>query len=305
VLKVACIGVAILISAAGAASAQAPAQNSEADQIRARQKIFMMEGVLARAVDVGIDTFRRQLRSVMPDDMLLVAGDRPVARGFRLDGYGVFFDVEVPGVRPSLAWSLRTMNETAALFAREVAQVRAQIRQAVTDPRQRQEMDRVLARIEAQVAPGTPPVPSSPTAPRPDGRTVTAANVAPQSVDALPPPAAPPPASAAPSALAPAPAPAAATAPSGAIEPGEVFTNAVANALIDAMLENSGSLIIAPDEWLTVAARDNAQDNRLVASDPSDVMTIVLRVKGSDIAEFQARRLTFEEVRKRVEVRAF
>jgi hypothetical protein len=84
-----------------------------------------------------------------------------------------------------------------------------------------------------------------------------------------------------------------------------VFTNAVANALIDAMLENSGSLIIAPDEWLTVAARDNAQGNRLVSSDPSDVMTIVLRVKGSDIAEFQARRLTFEEVRKRVEVRAF
>lgn len=301
-LKVAFIGVAILISAAGAASAQAPAQNSEADQIRARQKIFMMEGVLARAVDVGIDTFRRQLRSVMPDDMLLVAGDRPVARGFRLDGYGVFFDVEVPGVRPSLAWSLRTMNETAALFAREVAQVRAQIRQAVTDPRQRQEMDRVLARIEAQVAPGTPPVPSSPTAPRPDGRTVTAATIAPQSVDALPPPAVPPPA---PAALAPSSAPAAAAAPPVAIEPGEVFTNAVASALIDAMLENSGSLIIAPEEWLTVAARDNAQDNRLVASDPSDVMTIVLRVKGSDIAEFQARRLTFEEVRKRVEVRAF
>ena len=64
--------------------------------------------------------------------MLLVAGDTPAARGFRLDGYGVFFDVEVPGVRPSLAWSLRTMNETAAMFARELQQVRAQLRQAVT-----------------------------------------------------------------------------------------------------------------------------------------------------------------------------
>ena len=55
-----------------------------------------------------------------------------------------------------------------------------------------------------------------------------------------------------------------------------------------AMLENSGSLIIAPDEWLTVAARDNAQGNRFVASDPSDVTTVVLRVKGSDLAAFQA-----------------
>jgi hypothetical protein len=298
-------GVAILIGAAGAVSAQTPAQNNEAEQIRARQKIFMMEGVLERAVDVGIDTFRRQLRSVMPDDMLLVAGDSPAARGFRLDGYGVFFDVEVPGVRPSLAWSLRTMNETAALFARELAQVRAQIRQAVRDPRQQQEMDRALARIQAQVAPGTPPVPSPPS---PESRTVTAATVAPQSLDPLPPPAPPlqaapvPPAPAA--AAPPAPAPGAG-APPASIDPGEVFTNAVANALIDAMLENSGSLIIAPDEWLTVAARDNAQGNRLMASDPSDVMTIVLRVKGSDIADFQARRLTFDEVRKRVEVRAF
>ncbi len=96
-----------------------------------------------------------------------------------------------------------------------------------------------------------------------------------------------------------------ASSPAVAIEPGEVFTQAVAAALIDAMLENSGSLVIAPDEWLTVAARDNAQGNRFVASDPSDVMTIVLRVKGSDLTDFQARRLTLDEVRKRVEVRAF
>ena len=261
----------------------------------------MMEGVLERAVQVGIDTFRRELRAVMPDDMLLVAGDSPAARGFRLDGYGVFFDVEVPGVRPSLAWSLRTMNETAALFAREFAQVRAQIRQAVTDPRQRQEMDRALARIQAQVAPGTPPVPPSPgvagwtTVGGRDGRAPIGRRLAASPGRATPGRAR----------VTPGPGPAGTGAPPVSIDPGEVFTNAVANALIDAMLENSGSLIIAPDEWLTVAARDNAQGNRLVASDPSEVMTIVLRVKGSDIADFQARRLTFDEVRKRVEVRAF
>ncbi|HEY6360503.1 MAG TPA: hypothetical protein VIX63_05335 [Vicinamibacterales bacterium] len=304
-LKVAFVGVAILLGAAAATSAQTPAQN-EAEQIRARQKIFMMEGVLERAVQVGIDTFRQQLRAVMPDDMLLVAGDSPAARGFRLDGYGVFFDVEVPGVRPSLAWSLRTMNETAALFAREVERVRAQIRQAVADPSQRQEMDRTLARIQAQVAPGTPPVRSPGS---PDGRTAAAATVSAQSVDVAPlaAPLAPvgpagPGGPVTPPAQAP---PADSATPPASVDPGEVFTNAVANALIDAMLENSGSLIIAPGEWLTVAARDNAQGNRLVASDPSDVMTIVLRVKGSDIADFQARRLTFDEVRKRVEVRAF
>jgi hypothetical protein len=295
VLRAVFVGVAIVTGAIGVASAQSPAPGSEAEQMKARQKIFMMEGVLERAVQVGIDTFRRQLSAVMPDDMLLVAGDTPAARGFRLDGYGVFFDVEVPGVRPSLAWSLRTMNETAAMFARELQQVRAQLRQAVNDPGQRQEMDRVLARIQAQMAPGSPG-PSSPSS-RPgvgvaDGR-VSAATLP---VDVPSAAAAVPQASGA----------AAAASSSGlSVQPGEVFTQAVASALIDAMLENSGSLVIAANEWLTVAARDNAQSNRFVASDPSDVMTIVLRVKGSDLADFQARRLTPDEVRKRVEVRAF
>jgi hypothetical protein len=290
VLRVAFVGMAIFVGAAGAVGAQAPVPGSEAEQIRARQKIFMMEGVLERAVQLGIDSFRRQLSAVMPDDMLLVTGDTPAARGFRLDGYGVFFDVEVPGVRPSLAWSLRTMNETAALFARELSQVRAQLRQAVSDQRQRQEMDRVLARIQAQMAPTGSQAPA-PSAAAGDARVSAAATVTAQSLEVPPPPAA-------------AAAGVPVSSPAG-IDPGEVFTQSVAAALIDAMLENSGSLIIAADEWLTVAARDNAQGNRFVASDPSDVMTIVLRVRGSDLADFQARRLTPDEVRTRVEVRAF
>lgn len=279
--KAAIVGVVIL---AGAASA--PAQTSEADQIRARQKIFMMEGVLERAVTLGIDSFRRQLSAVMPDDMLLVTGDGPLARGFRLDGYGVFFDVSVPGVRPSLAWSLRTMNETSALFARELAQLRAQLAQSVPDPQRRLEMERQLARIQAQLAPAAAPAPAGQGQ---GGRTASAALAAPAAE----------PAAGAPAAAA-TPRPAAVT-----VDPGQVFTEAVASALMDAMLENSGSIIIAPDEWLTVAARDNAQGSRFVASDPSDVLTIVLRVRGSDLEAFQARRLTPDEVRKRVEVRAF
>jgi hypothetical protein len=277
------IGLAFVVGAGGAVSAQ----NSEAEQIKARQKIFMMEGVLERAVTLGIDSFRRQLATVMPDDMLLVAGDGPLARGFRLDGYGVFFDVSVPGVRPSLAWSLRTMNETSALFARELAQLRAQLAQSVPDPQRRLEMERQLARIQAQMAPQP-----QQAAGGQGGRTASAALAA----QAMESPAAPP----ATEAVAAAP-----RQPSVAVDPGQVFTEAVASALMDAMLENSGSLIIAPGEWLTVAARDNAQGSRFVASDPSDVLTIVLRVRGSDLAEFQARRLTPDEVRKRVEVRAF
>lgn len=275
-VKVATIGLAIALSAS-TASAQSAAAVSEAEQVRSRQKIFMMEGVLERAVQVGIDSFRRRLSAVMPDDMLLVTGDGPQARGFLLDGYGVFFDVEVPGVRPSLAWSLRTMNETASMFARDIAQLRAQVQRSVPDAQQRADMDRALGRLQQQVAPTSPA--AGQVAPATEARAAVVA----QSVER----------------------PAAAPVQALPLDPGEVFTQAVAGALIDAMLENSGSLVLAADEWLTVAARDNAQGSRFVASDPSDVMTVVLRVKGSDLAAYQARRLTPDEVRKRVEVRAF
>ena len=79
----------------------------------------MMEGVLERAVQLGVENLRRRIRAVMPDDALLQGG-APQVRGFRLEGYGVFFDVEVPSLRRSLAWSLRTMNENAAVLARDL-----------------------------------------------------------------------------------------------------------------------------------------------------------------------------------------
>jgi hypothetical protein len=272
------VSAAILLGVSPASYAQAPSQ-SEAEQVKARQKIFMMEGVLERAVLVGIDTLRRQLSAGMPEDMLLIAGDGAQARGFRLEGYGVFFDVEVPQVRPSLAWSLRTMNETAGLIARDFERMRVQILQAVPDPQQRAEVDRQLLRIQRQMAPPQAPAQGAPA--QADAR----ASVTAQTIER--------------------PAAAAASPAAALRDPGQAYTQAVASALIDAMLENSGSLVIAPTEWLTVAARDNAQASRFLASDPSEVMTLVLRVRGSDLAEFQARRLTSDEVRKRVEVRAF
>ena len=41
--------------------------------------------------------------------MLLTENAR--ARGFRLEGYGVFFDVEVPSLEGTLPWSFRTLDQ--------------------------------------------------------------------------------------------------------------------------------------------------------------------------------------------------
>ena len=85
-----------------------------ADQVRSRQKISLMESVLESAVANGADNLLREVRTVLPPDALMLTG-APQARGFRLDGYGLFFDVEVPAFRRTMAWTLRTMVDEHGL----------------------------------------------------------------------------------------------------------------------------------------------------------------------------------------------
>jgi len=56
-------------------------------------------------------------------------------------------DVEVPALRQSLAWSIRTMNETSAALARDLAAMRAYV-QAIPDQRARAEFERTLRDVE-------------------------------------------------------------------------------------------------------------------------------------------------------------
>jgi hypothetical protein len=99
-----------------------------------------------------------------------------------------------------------------------------------------------------------------------------------------------------------APPPVAPVDPDILSDPQETWTREVKTALIEAMVENSGPLEIAPDEWLSVVARDNAPRDPLMPGAAIDLSTMILRVKGSDLAEFHARRLTLEEAVRRVEV---
>jgi hypothetical protein len=261
------IAAAVVIGSTGTAAAQAP-PGAGAEQVRARERIFMMEGVLERAVQLGVDNLRRRMRAVMPDDALLQGGT-PQVRGFHLDGYGVFFDVEVPAVRRSLAWSLRTMNETGMTLARDLAQMRA-FMQAIADERMRVEFDRMLQRIQRQMAPAAPSAERAAVQSQP--------GVVAQSLP---------------------PSPAAAADPLLLSDPGEAYTQEVKAALVDAMIENSGALTLGADEWLTVAARDNTPGNALVPGD-QDVVTLILRLKGSDLHAFRAGRLTPDQVKARV-----
>jgi hypothetical protein len=281
--------------AQGAPSASRGAQNTEADQIRARQRIFIMEGVLEHAVQVGVDNLRRRVRAVMPDDALLQGG-APQVRGFRLDGYGVFFDVEVPALRQSLAWSIRTMNETGGSLARDLAAMRAFAR-AIPDQRVQAEFERTLRRVQQQVVPASqvPTLasasPGAVSAQSVGAQSVGAQGVAAQSLGAS--------IATQPEAVAPPQ-----VDPVLLNDPSDAYTEEVKAAVVDAMIENSGSLVLGENEWLTVAARDNAPTAPFISGDP-DVVTLVLRVKGSDLIAFRAGQLTLEQVRARVQIGEF
>lgn len=270
------------VIASGGAYAQV--SRSEADQVKARQKISLMESVLESAVANGADSLMRAVRTVMPPDALVLTG-APSARGFRLEGYGVFFDVEVPSFRPTMAWTLRQLVDKNGIGAvQAVDQLKAYIA-TVQDPRERANLDRALRRLELQVGP-VGPVPQDASA-RTVGSTVSGSSVSPQNV-ATP------------------PVPAVSTIDSTVLEdPNGAYTREVSAAIIDAMIENSGPLPVGEGEWLTVAARDNVRPDRLVPGDTSNTSSIVFRIKGSDLAAFRAGHMTLEDARTHVEVKQF
>jgi hypothetical protein len=268
------LGVALVVVVAVSASAQSTEPSSTIDPIKEHQKISMMEGVLERAVQNGADNLFRQLHSSMPgaDAPRLIGA--PEVRGFRLDGYGVFFDVEVPDLMLPASWSLRyMMDQNGMTAANAVADIRSMLPQ-VRDPQQRQQIEQAIMRIEMQVGPG-------PARPRLAGNSVTSAEA--QNV----PPVAP-------------------VDPGVVQDPNEGYTREVKSTLVEAMLENSGPIAIGPDEWLTVAARGNQRMDRLgMTGDSGDVHTILFRVKGTDLAAFHERRISPEEAKKRVVIREY
>src|SRR5262245_32827436 len=260
-----------------ASNSFAQVSQTEADQVRARQKISLMESVLESAVANGADSLMRAVRAVMPPDAMMLTG-APSARGFRLESYGLFFDVEVPAFRPSMAWTLRQLVDANGLgAAAAVNQLKAYIA-TVQDPRQRAALDRALRRLELQVGPVGP---IQQDAAARSGATTVSAQLG------LPAPAQPQ------------------VDPAVIEDPNAAYTREVSASIIDAMVENSGSLPVGENEWLTVAARDNIRPDRLVPGDTSNISSIVFRIKGSDLAAFRAGRMTLDEARKHVEVKQF
>lgn len=272
--------------------AQAPVPRAGAGpdpEMSQRYQIAVMEGALEQAVQLGARVVSRQWRAVSPE-MLFISGSAR-ARGFRLEGYGVFFDVEVPSMRQSVAWSWRMIDRDAAGAATALQALRNHLK-TVADSAQRKELELAIRRIELQVAPFT----------RPGDDTLTPKVTAARDATVVSQPDAPGAAtSVAQRDVRPDPAP---MADPMAIDPGVTYTAEVKNALIAAMLDHSHALILNPDEWLTVAAHDEG-DRQIGGGDPYDTVTMVIRIKGTDLLALRGGRIARAEALQRVLVKEY
>jgi hypothetical protein len=89
-------------------------------------------------------------------------------------------------------------------------------------------------------------------------------------------------------------------------DPNRAYTEAVTRALVDAMIDYSTPMNIGADQFLTVAARDDEGRNSLAPQDPlEEVVTMVYRIKGSDLLAYRSGRIDRDEVRKRVQISQF
>ena len=218
------IALAVMMTwVAGPAVAQT-AVGTAPDQLHRNEQISLLEGTLVGAVKVAASRVAKDVQARTPSANLFTGDAR--AKGFVLDGYGVFVYVEIPAL--DLQMSLL--------------------------------MDQLERNLRST---------SSSDVPVGNRDTVSSAREAVRELQ----------------------------------DTGDRYRTAVKQALAEAMLDHSKNLDLKPDEWLSVAARGS--ESALLPGEVLQLTTVVLRVKGSDLADYLAGKLTKEQAMEKVEVRQF
>ena len=248
---------AVIVTMAVPALSQAQARSRDEQR---RNQIRMIEGVLVQAVRLGAAEVSKEMQRFEPAGVTVLTGV-PRARGFLLDGYGVFFDVEIPDMNQSVIWSMMNMQRDRQL-GNAFDSLVAAIGTIPAGP-QRQQAQAALEQVTKTVGPAAPMRGPQGQAPAPG--QVGAATIPP--------------------------------------DPDRLYSEAVKSALVEAMLGYSVQMDLGADEWLTVAARASEGPVPSQAG-LSELITIVLRVKGSDLSIYHADPTKRDEIRQRVKVDA-
>jgi len=277
--------VTIFVLVAAPLAAQPGQPRPTAQQRDQRYQITTMERVLEGAVEHGAKVTRDRLHTAgFPPEMLL--SDNARVRGYRLDGYGLFFDVAVPMLEGSLTWSLQTLDQNNLGLQSALTALRSLVEKSGDT-----NFEQAMKRIELQVAPVSINS-ASPTPILTGARTVTG------SAAVAPDPAATP----APDPATAAPAPAAGDAILD--DPVEAFRAEIRDALMNAMLDHGAALRLAPTDLLTIAARGS--DDRTVLGPLNDgAQTIMISVTAADLIAYLSGQIGRDDARQRMTVRVF
>jgi hypothetical protein len=273
--EVTAIAIALVVSAPLAAqSVQPRVTPQQRDQ---RYQITTMERVLEGAVEHGAKVTRDRMQAVVPYDMLL--SDNARVRGYRLEGYGLFFDVAVPMLEGSLTWSIRTLDQNNLGLESALTALRSLVEKSGDA-----NFEQALKRVELQVAPVTLTAPSGTDAFA--ARTLAGS----AAVAADDPPAAPAPP----------------VAPLDPIldDPVEAFRVEIRDALMNAMLDHGAALRLSATDLLTIAAR-GSDDRTVLGPLNDDAQTIMITMKASDLSAYLSGQIDRDEARQRMTVRVF
>jgi hypothetical protein len=262
------------LAAAGPALGQTMTARQDAEASQQRYEIAVLERVLEGAVEHGVAVTRDRLQTVSQMPTELLVSDNAHARGFRLEGYGVFFDVSVPSFETTL-WTMRMLDQNVV----GVDNAMRELQQIVKG---NANAEQALKRIELQMNPMAAARQTATKSDVTDLRNATGSTAAiAGGVD---------------------------PAPVGQDpilkDPNEAYRGEVMQALKEAMLAHSSSLGIQPNEWLTIAARGNDDRPRLAPADVN-ARTRIMRLRGSDLAAYLARQITKEEALERIEVKVY
>jgi hypothetical protein len=290
----------LLLAAVGEAQVPSPPPPSappgvtrQMDRADLRRHIYTMEGALVRAVAFGAQRLNREIRNVMPEIMAL--SGEPQARGVYLDGYGIYFDVSVPVLNQLMVWSnFRLMGPNEDVVA-ALTKLKSYV-QSEKNPATRESMQSMISRLELQLGPLSTATNEIKPLDRPGASNVGAMVMLPDGANAAGPG----------TGVTPAPRSLDKKYLQDPNAINRAYTESVQNALIDTIVDLAIPTALKPTEFLTIAARDNMQRDTLAPPDPyEEVVTVLLTIRGSDLAAYRAGQIDAGEVRKRVQIREF
>lgn len=257
--------------------------------LRNRYHVRQMESVLVRAVEHAAELMTHRLTTVSPDVMALAGSPR--AQGFLIDGYGLFFAVEVPRLSDSMTWALQVLANSHDQRTLTSLQ---QLADAQTDPVVRADLEQAIRSLQRQMGRVAPAEQTRSAEPRPAMRAA-GAPTAPTPTPTSPPVSA--------ATVAESSSTSEAETSTLLADPSAAYEDEVKAALSDALLDYALTLPLSPGEWVTVAARDAGY---IAFPDAiAEMVTVTLSVKVDDLLELHGQRIDRDEARRRVVVREF